>query len=392
MIRGASLMRLSRTIRPRIWVVPVRFNHSKERDPLGLISILQDLRKEEQEHSVKTPLESPNVSDMLKTLDESEPDSSTDSQIDSSNDLKSFLDSLELNDDSPSSSFEDQFDEPGQSQSEIIAQERELFRDIFKSFNTDSPAVDLKSRIYDNIINLQTVKKSSYSKHSDHLTRVREAISPTIAHIEAIDTKKSLVSSLNDILEQTSSLLKSPDSEQPPDQVFLPNVESDAMDNIITEIHESSLKKPQMPVLNILTLPIIFNQFLKTNNHKFKDGQLSITLFNILKNDLNLYLVICNQDTYNEILKTIWIFQGKLSLYQVEALVTEMLNNGFQGNLVTFNILKQIIVDYYGLKMNNYKPIRNSLPVWNKDDDQRVQRLESALRTMALRIRREYRT
>ncbi|EGV61837.1 hypothetical protein CANTEDRAFT_115286 [Yamadazyma tenuis ATCC 10573] len=69
-----------------------------------------------------------------------------------------------------------------------------------------------------------------------------------------------------------------------------------------------------------------------------------------------------------------------------------MLNNGFQGNLVTFNILKQIIVDYYGLKMNNYKPIRNSLPVWNKDDDQRVQRLESALRTMALRIRREYRT
>lgn len=150
-------------------------------------------------------------------------------------------------------------------------------------------------------------------------------------------------------------------------------------DGVCRDIRVRSESNPSEPILNAFTMPVIFNHILQLLSTKLYDGQLALTLFNSLKKDLNLYTVVCNQQTYNEILKIYWIYRGKSSLYEIELIYLEMANNGFKGDMQTFSILKEIIVSYHTIRMgkSNYSPHR--VPIWSQEDDRRVQNLERKL-------------
>lgn len=165
------------------------------------------------------------------------------------------------------------------------------------------------------------------------------------------------------------------------------------MEKLVSDIAAQSTSNPQQPIINAFTLPILFNKLIKTIACKYQDPQLAVSLFNLLKKDLNLYTICCNQQTYNEILRINWIFNGKSNLYGIEMILLEMTNNGFLGDLVTFNLLEKIIVDYHNMKMgidlhNQGKKVRS---IWNLEDDKRVQTLERRLHEMGGRLRNESR-
>lgn len=345
------MIRLTRLARPKFKLTSlIRYNHS---DPLGLSNILKDLNTENQ---------SPNPPD-------------------SPQDLTSFLESLEVHDEPGpyGKSLDIPLQEP---KSDVIAQEQELFRDIFASLNTGANKTPYPQKIFQNLQDYQNLRKSDHESHVTKLEQIDNALAPTLSHIDSMNSRYELAKEFYQLLKKISQVLSE-------DNLGKFTLESEEFDALIEDVKRTCEQTPTSPVLNTMTISPMINQYLKTSINKFKDGQLALTMFNTLKNDIHIYLVGCDQNTYNEILKTIWIFHGRNDLYQVEVLVTEMVNNGFQGNLSTFNILKQIILDYYGLKMSTDVSTGSNLPIWNRDDDERVGRLEQRLRAMSQRIKRE---
>ncbi|CAH2352924.1 hypothetical protein CLIB1423_08S04236 [[Candida] railenensis] len=163
-------------------------------------------------------------------------------------------------------------------------------------------------------------------------------------------------------------------------------------EQLLYNILEQSTNSPGEPIINVFTLPILFNKLIKTIAFKFQDPQLSSTLFNLLKKDLNFYTICCNQQTYNEILRINWIFNGKSNLYGIEMILLEMINNGFLGDLITFNLLEMIIVDYHNMKMGiDLHESKRVRPIWNLEDDKRVQNLERKFHEMGGRLRNDRR-
>ncbi|ODV69075.1 hypothetical protein HYPBUDRAFT_152264 [Hyphopichia burtonii NRRL Y-1933] len=102
-----------------------------------------------------------------------------------------------------------------------------------------------------------------------------------------------------------------------------------------------------------------------------------------------------NQQTYNEILRTYWIYFGKSNLYGIEMIFTEMRNNGFEGDLMTVNIVKQILIDYYNLKLGKNDNLHLELnsdikvPIWTIEDDARANNLQRQIQHLASSLVRE---
>lgn len=410
-----------------------QFQSENSKDPLGLHDILDDLKqKEAEEHKedannytaaedndsgAETPENDPlglysflsktteqgGSNDRLELYPESKVPETADlkesrtfeirnaeSKSEEDDQVDSLLQSLHLQGKVDENQLESEQPSETQNFKDIVEQERALFDDVLGSLN--SSAVDNSNtsqrRIYDNLKRYRLMKdQNKITNQEDKLTRAKQALSPTLQFIDQIKTPVELIDEINKLLLRTTELLHASEtSTEIYNGLFLPQLTDQQFDDFIETINQNH--SPEKQQLNLITLPILFNEFLKVNNNKFKDGQLTISLFNYLKSQLSLYLLICNQDTYNEILKTVWIFHGKSNLYQIEIIITEMLNNGFQGNLLTFNILKKIILDYYNLKMNNYPFINNNLPIWNQEDDHRVLNLERKLRAISFNIKR----
>lgn len=160
--------------------------------------------------------------------------------------------------------------------------------------------------------------------------------------------------------------------------------------SLVEEIRKHSKETPETPVVNVFTLPILINFIIKTVSFKYQDPQLSLSIFNLLKDDLNFYTICCNQQTYNEIMRIHWIFNGKSNLYGVEMILLEMVNNGFNGDLMTFNLLEKIIVDYHNMRLGIDLHGSNRVQsIWNNEDDKRVHVLEKKLHAMGNRLRKE---
>lgn len=416
--RLGSLSRSVRLTRPVVanglcfQRVSIRFQHSNSKDPLGLQDFIKDLKEKEslsnesnetknKEIDNDDPLglrsilaeanqdiEQAKTGDASEILDsprfEEEEVERTNSEADDQ--IDSFLESLNLTDNTNQKDSTSSRKPSQENTKDIIAQEQALFEDIFKSLNTNASynTETNHQQIYKNLTNYKMTKaQMEMSDEEEKLNQVKEALAPTIEYIQTLDSQPKLIQEVNRLLLTTSELLKNTETYN---EMFLSPLLNSQHEELIESI--KNINVPHEQKLNVITLPIIFNEFLKVSNTKFKDGQMTLSFFNYLKDHLHLYLVICNQDTYNEILKTIWIFHGKSNLYQIETITTEMLNNGFQGNVSTFNILKRIITDYYNLKMNNYPLINNNLPIWNQEDDQRVSVLERKLRTISHHIKR----
>lgn len=379
----ASFYRIRPLFVPRI---QVRYNH---KDPLGLNSFLNNVGVDEK---------TSNKSDITTKDDKNNAEGEEEDEI------TKLLNSLDLQDDieydklehkqdySPvnideSDVIDQQLFKTNDSNNDVITQEKDLLQDILKSYqNIDEEKSNSEKKIFDNLTQYYTGSKLSNQFYQDTLfKRVTESLSSTLDYIDSSEGKHEVVHKLNAIINQLNNEQISVNDRQ---GFFLTSLLkhkkiTNDHENLFKEMELQSKISPANPKLNVLSLPLLFNQCLKTLHTKFNDGALCLTLFNYLKKDLNLYSVCCNQDTYNEILKTYWVFQGKSNIYAIENLYIEMTNNGFQGNLTTFNILKQIIVDYYDLKMGNSPLYSTNLPIWTQEDDSRIESLESSLNKLA---------
>lgn len=57
---------------------------------------------------------------------------------------------------------------------------------------------------------------------------------------------------------------------------------------------------------------------------------------------------------------------------------------------MTFNTLKQIIIDYHSMKMGKLEVNKSTgLPIWSKEDDKRINNLERNLRYLVQSIYKE---
>jgi hypothetical protein len=289
--------------------------------------------------------------------------------------------------------------------SKFLDSELSLFQDIFenhldpetkredelklKSWDVQDSLL-LTSDQLDNFVQQSKVKVNKISKVSlefryQMFERTKVALSPTLEFISSMNNPTELV----DLFNQISTTWEN-DRFYLIDEINNSSEITEVHIKLMETIHKSSKKTPNSPFLNILTLPTIFNQIIETTAYKFYDGQLALSLFNILKRDVRLYTFACNQETFNQVLKLYWIFNGKSSLYNIEMIYLEMINNGFNGDVTTFNILKQIVIDYYKLKMGTSIINESSkLPIWCKEDDKRAYSLEHKLFQLASRLRSE---
>jgi hypothetical protein len=277
--------------------------------------------------------------------------------------------------------------------SKVHEQEKLMFQNIFNTYVTSSPTTERRNDGFSrmkqalNSAGSLVVRNASnelanvsQSFRNEMFAKTKDAMAPTINYLDSMNNVDEAVDYFEVITKQWLATVS---DKLKVSKIFLSGLLKNTTklskkhETVLEEIRQSSTNTPNLPILNVFTFPIIFNKLLETVAYKLQDGQLAITLFNLLKKDLNLYSSACNQDTYNEILKLQWIYYGKNSLYNVEMIYLEMINNGFGGDLRTFHILKQIIVDYHQLKMAksqiNYK---SGLPIWSREDDKRVQTLE----------------
>lgn len=298
-----------------------------------------------------------------------------------------------------------------ESDSKIIENEKQLFQNIFNSYmeptlkeQTKKQGLDwdVKESIYntkqkiDNMLLKQQhheLAKVSKRLREELFEKTKEALAPTLAYINSISNSVEMVDFFESIVSHWTNQLQTNDISE---EIYLNDFLKQYND--FTTIHEEFVEKmalesqtnPHQPGLNVFTFPTVFNGILNTTAFKLYDGQLCLTLFNILKKDLNLYSIACNQETYNEILRILWIYNGKSNLYTIEMVFMEMKNNGFNGDLVTFNTLKQIIIDYHSMKMGKLEVNKSTgLPIWSKEDDKRINNLERNLRYLVQSIYKE---
>ncbi|CCE87060.1 Piso0_005597 [Millerozyma farinosa CBS 7064] len=291
---------------------------------------------------------------------------------------------------------------------DVTRRERETFQKIFDTYRDKPLQEEQKAKLMKdlmesiNIAQGESKKITSESSQSRRrLTEVSEklrdtlfvkigqALHPTVNYITSspeLDTGAKVVDYLKStFVEWNKQVQKAKEQKESFEKIYLTRVLdnstkfNDDHDEFIKLVHNQSLESPASPVLNVFTMPVIFNTVLTTLAWKMQAGQLASSLFNILKKDINLYTVCCNQQTYNEILKIQWIYFGKLNLYNIEISFIEMQNNGFMGDIVTFKILKQVIMEYHHLKMGNSHLNPYNFPVWSKEDNNRVENLERKL-------------
>lgn len=239
--------------------------------------------------------------------------------------------------------------------------------------------------IQESRVHINKISKVSLQFRFQMFAKTKVALAPSLEHVSSMNNCQDLIKFFDKL---------SHDWEH--DGFYLLEEMQDSSSinathlDLIDRIAKSSQKDPTNPQLNIFTFPILFNKVLETITYKFNDNQLALSLFNILKTDVKAYTFACNQETFNQILKLYWIFNGKSSLYNIEMVYLEMTNNGFGGDVATFNILKQIVIDYHRLKMGTSNINEDtSLPIWCKEDDRRVYSLEGKLHKLANTLRAE---
>lgn len=284
---------------------------------------------------------------------------------------------------------------------DIIDEEKKLFGKVFQTYlkdesnNTDkAKRIEYYSSIkkskedIDNLINLtSTERKKSVSFDSvstqfkqQFFDRTKLAIKPTLNYIDHLRSVEAKLEFLNTIIARFQSQIKTPQGQN---EIFLGKQLRKNSKNftakhetLIDSMSQNSLELPDSPVLNVFTIPLIFNKTLHSLSFQNYQGTLATSLYNLLKKDVNLYTVFINQQTFNEILRISWIFNGKLNLHGVEMIFLEMVNNGFTGDIMTYKIIKQVLLDYCRLRIGNYSGSANKdVPIWTEDDNKRFKKL-----------------
>lgn len=286
----------------------------------------------------------------------------------------------------------------------IIQKEKELFMNIFNTYSQKDTQKSRKHSHSHILWNLREAMSSTRSKIDLHVSR---AMRPSVGGRLTQDTIEKMFQQFDSSLESTYTYLLTLELKEgyldflreifrrfnERDTIlkdfFLTMKKNESLleftkryGELSAQVRRHSEESPSAPLLNAYTMPLLFNHIMTTFSTKFYDGVLALTIVNLLKKDLRLYSVVCNQETFNEILKLYWVYYGKLSLQEIELTYMEMRNNGFMGNLRTFRILREIIIRYHALKLG-----KSGMRFWLREDDTRVKRLEKKLKLLSEQLK-----
>ncbi|KAF3993443.1 hypothetical protein FT663_00466 [Candidozyma haemuli var. vulneris] len=288
----------------------------------------------------------------------------------------------------------------------VFKKERALFDDVFDKYLQKLPKDGEKRSTSPHLWMIKEAMNNKATEINQHVSRAMRpssgsrlsqdtidkmflqfegALSPTFEYLSTFDSRGEYLEFLGQLFTRFN------EAGNQSQGFFLTMGKGETMLNFTkryTELSEQvkrhSEETPAVPLLNAYTLPLLFNHIIRQFSTRFYDGQLALTAFNLLKTDLGLYSVVCNQDTYNEVLKLHWVYYGKQSLYEIELTFAEMRNNGFLGNLTTFRILREIIGRYHAMKVGK----NDSMVFWSREDDKKVKNLRNNLRTLAKQLKR----
>lgn len=300
-----------------------------------------------------------------------------------------------------------------ETESDIIEDERDLFKEMFAKYSKYEDLVEERhsdlpnqvlSTLQDSYLqpNTQAQKRKSFSndlnfKQTDSQkldaqkeleVQVAESLKATTDYISSLQTRAQIM----DFYKIMMSRYENGDYDR--DTFYLrkqrneSNFEFTERQKLVFQtIETAAVEQPETPMLTSQTMPILFNHLLQTVCSKFYDGGLALTLFNCAKRDISTYAILCNQTTYNEMLKVYWVFFGKGFLYEVELILVEMMNNGFKGDLQTFAILKEILTTYHTMRTGQtvYNPC--GMPIWSEENDRRAWNLGEKLRKIGSQFR-----
>ncbi|KAK6197544.1 uncharacterized protein RJT21DRAFT_123369 [Scheffersomyces amazonensis] len=224
--------------------------------------------------------------------------------------------------------------------------------------------------------------------------QVQEALKPTLDYINELKSVSDIVDYYDGLIQEWYKYEdKVKQDESLFETIYLHKLLKDStLDEkhreFIDELIVKTQENPQSPKLNALTFSVIFNHILRVLAFKYHDGLTALSLYNLLKKDLQLYTIICNQETYNDVLRILWIYRGKTDLYPFEMTFLEMKHCGFDGDFKTFNILKQVLLDYYQLRFGKADGIngQNHSAIWSQEENRRSQALEGRLRQLYQRL------
>lgn len=272
---------------------------------------------------------------------------------------------------------------------QIINEEKNLFQKIFSSYIESEPKgapENILKSVAQPTFRTSRIHSVSEKIRDDVFTMTENALSATLDYIQSIPTSQEvtefLLSTLDRWLAQNTA---AKNDLQVQESVYLNKIlnskgkrMTESHTKFIDKVKATSEAHPEEPSLNIFTLPILFNKCIARLSAQ-GDGVLAFTIFNLLKSNIHIYTICCNQKTFNEMMKIAWV--NTMDLYTVEKLYFEMVGNGFTGDFHTFHILKSIIVEYYGTKMGT-----SNSPIWSRQDDIRVESLEKKLATLARQL------
>ncbi|KAG5421177.1 hypothetical protein I9W82_000267 [Candida metapsilosis] len=211
--------------------------------------------------------------------------------------------------------------------------------------------------------------------------RCEAALIPTLTIIDNLQSSLEVYQFYTKILNRVVAEIKNAKKDHTlNDGFYLRNVFLETNSGEWDELHDGVIEKVRAASAsdavnfecNILTLPIITNHVFKKLAFRMYNGSLVITLFNKLKEDVHLYTSCCNQQTYNEVLRTIWVYNGNIDLSEFEKVYTEMKFLGYNGDFVTYNILKTVIDEYNALSSGNSVFNRYGSKILTRDDNSRV--------------------
>lgn len=286
-----------------------------------------------------------------------------------------------------------------------VLEEQKLFQTIFETYSQSGSAADRSDKLEEQVLyNLQEsfntarsapLKTPKHDKISQPAMKkihanVRAALAPTLDLLDASASKLELLAFLNHTVSRYHAM------DRDNDNFYVYKAKSERMpayearcERMCQNIGQQGAENAREPVLNVFTMPILFNHVLRVLSVKLYDGQLALTLFHTLKKNIDLYTVVCNQQTYNEIMKIYWVYMGKASLCEVELVFLEMQNNGFLGDLATFSILKEILATYHSMRMGKtvYNP--GGVPIWCQEDERRAKNLGNKLRALGHSLRKQ---
>lgn len=290
---------------------------------------------------------------------------------------------------------------PSKTRKELLAEEKKLFQKIFDTYAQKEDTTESPDRLHEQVLfNLQDsfsrvsktddvgAEQVSIEDGEELQKSVESALGPTLEHLLALGNKSEVVAFAQDFFRRFV--------EKDYNNLYMYRKKRESMRayterhmQLCEEIKQQSEATPSRPLLNSLTMPLLFNHVLHLLSSQHYDGELVITLFNAAKADINLYTIVCNQTTYNEMLKVYWVYMGKCTLCEIELIVVEMMNNGFAGDMTTFSILKEILGTYHTMRMGQsiYNP--GGQPIWSKEDERRAQNLGEKLRKMSTQLKAE---